>query len=175
MLCILITWVFNYSDIEHGFWSETHSTQRFWYCSPNSLTLKPLGSPLSCPIYGYVIWNTTECHKPGMAVSPSFSFLRAVCRGLPAPGYHTARWTRWTWGWHSSSVADPEQQGVNHSFVQIQLNCHLPVTPRGCCPYGFLSLWFPTIEKGATEEEMVGWHHRLDGHEFEQTLGDSEA
>ena len=25
-------------------------------------------------------------------------------------------------------------------------------------------------EKGTTEDEMVGWHHRLDGHEFEQTL-----
>ena len=24
-----------------------------------------------------------------------------------------------------------------------------------------------------TEDEMVGWHHRLDGYEFEQTLGDS--
>ena len=24
-----------------------------------------------------------------------------------------------------------------------------------------------------TEDEMVGWHHRLNGHEFEQTLGDS--
>ena len=23
-------------------------------------------------------------------------------------------------------------------------------------------------KKGATEDEMVGWHHRLDGHEFEQ-------
>ena len=26
-------------------------------------------------------------------------------------------------------------------------------------------------EKGMTEEEMVGWHHRLNGHEFEQALG----
>ena len=25
-----------------------------------------------------------------------------------------------------------------------------------------------------TEDEMVGWHHRLNGHEFEQTPGDSE-
>ena len=25
-----------------------------------------------------------------------------------------------------------------------------------------------------TEDEIVGWHHVLDGHEFEQTLGDSE-
>ena len=23
----------------------------------------------------------------------------------------------------------------------------------------------------ATEDEMVGWHHRLDGHEFEQAPG----
>ena len=22
-----------------------------------------------------------------------------------------------------------------------------------------------------TENEMVGWHHRIDGHEFEQALG----
>ena len=26
-------------------------------------------------------------------------------------------------------------------------------------------------EKGTTEDEMVGWHHGLDGHEFEQALG----
>ena len=28
-------------------------------------------------------------------------------------------------------------------------------------------------EKGTTEDEMVGWHHLLNGHEFEQTPGDS--
>ena len=27
------------------------------------------------------------------------------------------------------------------------------------------------MEKGMTEDEMVGWHHRLNGHEFEQTPG----
>ena len=26
-----------------------------------------------------------------------------------------------------------------------------------------------------TEDEMVGWHHRLDGREFEQTLGDGDG
>ena len=26
-----------------------------------------------------------------------------------------------------------------------------------------------------TEDEMVGWYHRLNGHEFEQALGDSEG
>ena len=28
---------------------------------------------------------------------------------------------------------------------------------------------------GTTEDEMVEWHHRLYGHDFEQTLGDSEG
>ena len=32
-------------------------------------------------------------------------------------------------------------------------------------------------EKGKTEDEMVGWHHRLNGHEFEQALraGDGQG
>ena len=29
-------------------------------------------------------------------------------------------------------------------------------------------------EKGMKDNEMAGWHHRLNGHEFEQILGDSE-
>ena len=30
-------------------------------------------------------------------------------------------------------------------------------------------------EKGTTEDEMVGWHHRLDGHEFKQAPGDGDG
>ena len=32
-------------------------------------------------------------------------------------------------------------------------------------------------EKGMTEDEMIGWHHQLDGHEFEQALevGDGQG
>jgi len=30
-------------------------------------------------------------------------------------------------------------------------------------------------EKGVTEDEMVGWHHWLNGHEFEQIPGDREG
>ena len=29
-------------------------------------------------------------------------------------------------------------------------------------------------KRGTTEDEMVGLHHKFKGHEFEQTLGDSE-
>ena len=30
-------------------------------------------------------------------------------------------------------------------------------------------------EKGMTEDEMVGWHHQLKGHEFEQAPADREG
>ena len=30
-------------------------------------------------------------------------------------------------------------------------------------------------EKRTTEDEMAGWHHRLDGHEFEWTLGGGDG
>ena len=30
-------------------------------------------------------------------------------------------------------------------------------------------------EKGTTEDEIVGWHHQLNGHEFEQALGDRQG
>ena len=30
-------------------------------------------------------------------------------------------------------------------------------------------------EKGTTEDEMIGWHHQLNGHEFEQAPGDGDG
>ena len=75
-----------------------------------------------------------------------------------------------------------------------------PVNPKGNHPWIFIGrtdaealiLWPPDVksrlmgkdpdagkdwgqeEKGTTEDELVGWHHWLSGHEFEQTPGDSE-
>ena len=31
------------------------------------------------------------------------------------------------------------------------------------------------MRKGVTENEMIGWHHQLNGHEFEQTVGDGKG
>ena len=78
-----------------------------------------------------------------------------------------------------------------------------PVNPKGNQPWIFIGrtgaeaeapvLWPPDAknwlvgkdpdagkdwrqeEKGTTEDEMVGWHHRFNGYEFEQTLGDGEG
>ena len=30
-------------------------------------------------------------------------------------------------------------------------------------------------EKGMAEDEMAGWHHRVNGHEFEQAPGDGDG
>ena len=29
--------------------------------------------------------------------------------------------------------------------------------------------------RGSTEDEMLGWHHQLNGHEFKQTPGNNEG
>ena len=78
-----------------------------------------------------------------------------------------------------------------------------PVNPKGNQPWIFIGrtdaeansplLWLPDVkswligkdpdagknwrqeEKGMTEGEMVGWHHRLNGYGFEQTPGDGEG
>ena len=31
------------------------------------------------------------------------------------------------------------------------------------------------VEKGITEDKMVGWYHWLNGHEFEETLGGGDG
>ena len=78
-----------------------------------------------------------------------------------------------------------------------------PVSPKGSQPWIFIGrtvaeadipiFWPPVVKsqligkdpdagkdwgqegKGVREDEMIGWHHQLNGHEFEQTLGDSEG
>ena len=76
-----------------------------------------------------------------------------------------------------------------------------PVNPKGNQPWLFIGmtvaeasiLWPPDVkswltrkdpgagkdwrqeEKGMTEDEMIGWHHWLNGHEFEQAPGDGEG
>ena len=35
--------------------------------------------------------------------------------------------------------------------------------------------WGQDENMGGTEDETVGWHHWLNGHEFEQTHGDNEG
>ena len=38
-----------------------------------------------------------------------------------------------------------------------------------------LNYMFKLCHNAMTEDEMAGWHHQLNGHEFEQILGDGEG
>ena len=39
------------------------------------------------------------------------------------------------------------------------------IKAQNVCVGGAIKTW--QEEKGTTEDEMAGWHHRLDAHEFE--------
>ena len=88
---------------------------------------------------------------------------------------------------------------VLEKTLESPLDCKIkPVNPKGNQSLIFIGrtdveaetpiLWPPDVknwligkdpdtgkdwrqEKGPTEDEMVGWHHQLDGYEFEQALG----
>ena len=96
------------------------------------------------------------------------------------------------------------QTVVLEKTLESPLECKeiKPINPKGNQPWIFIGrtdakveapiLWPPNTksqfigkdpnsgkdwkqEKGMTEDEMVGWHHRLNGHQLEQTLEDSEG
>ena len=77
----------------------------------------------------------------------------------------------------------------NQSILkELSLNIHR----KGWCWSWSSIIWLPDVknwltgkdldagkdwrqeEKGKTQDEVVGWHHQLDGHEFEQALGISD-
>ena len=93
---------------------------------------------------------------------------------------------------------------VLEKTLESLLDCKIkPVNPKGKQPWTFIGrtdaeadapiLWpldtksqllakdsdagtdWRQEEWWMTDDEMIGWHHWLNGHEFEQTLGDSEG
>ena len=106
--------------------------------------------------------------------------------------YMLKNWCFWTVVLEKTPLESPLESPLD--FKEIQ-----PVHPKGDQSWVFIGrtdveaetpkLWSPDVkswliwkdpdagkdwgkeEKGTTEDEMVGWHHRLDGHEFEQAQG----
>ena len=73
---------------------------------------------------------------------------------LPGKSTLNIRWKNWCW---SSNIWPPD--------VESRLTGKDPDAGKE----------WRQEEKGMTEDEMVGWHHRLNGPEFEKTLGDREG
>ena len=64
--------------------------------------------------------------------------------------------------------------GVSDAEAEAQILCFFLVSKLSGKDHDAGKDWRQE-EKGVSEDEMFGWHHRLNGHEFEQTLGDSEG
>ena len=105
-------------------------------------------------------------------------------------GWALKKWCVWTMMLEKTLKSPPDCKEIK------------PANPKGNQPWIFIGrtdaeteapiLWPPDVkswligknpdagkdwrreEKGTTEDEMVGWHHQLNGHEFEQTPGDGE-
>ena len=108
---------------------------------------------------------------------------------------HKEGWAPKNWCFQTTVLEKTLENPLGYKEIQ-------PVNPKGNKPWVFIGrteaeaetpiLWPPDAkgqltgkdldavkdwgqeEKGLTEDEMGGWHHRLNGHEFEQTLGSGE-
>ena len=67
-------------------------------------------------------------------------------------------WKNWYWSWSSKTLANWCKELTHWKKKN-------PDTGKD----------WRQEEKGATEDEMVGWHHWPNGHEFEQTQADNEG
>ena len=109
---------------------------------------------------------------------------------------HKEGWALKNWCFQTVVLEKTLESPMDNEEIQ-------PVNPKGNQPWVFIGrtdakaeapiLWPPDVnswhigkdpdagkdwgqeEKWETEIEMVGWHHWLNGHEFEQTPGDSEG
>ena len=63
----------------------------------------------------------------------------------------------WCWSWSSDTLATW---------------CDEPVIAKDS---NTRKDWGQQEEKGAIEDEMIGWHHQVNGHEFKQPPGDTEG
>ena len=111
---------------------------------------------------------------------------------------HKESWALKNWCFPTTALKKTLESPLDSKEIQ-------PVNPKGNRPWIFIGrtdaeaeaealiLWPPNVKswliwkdpdagkdlrqenKGMTEDEMVEWHHWLNGHEFEQTLGDGEG
>ena len=58
-----------------------------------------------------------------------------------------------------------------HIYVCVYTYTYVSKFTRLLEAYSFYICDTPTLDQGMTEDEMVGWHHQLNGHEFEQGPG----
>ena len=146
-----------------------------------------------------------SCDQPGQHVKKQRHHFADKCSSSQSYGFSSSHVWMWELdheeGWAPKNWCF--QNVVLEKTFESPLDSKemKPVNPKGNQPWIFIGradietpILYPTYgksqligkdsdawknwgqqEKGATDNEMVGWHHRLNGYEFEQTLGDSEG
>ena len=150
-------------------------------------------------VYIYIKYTHTRCiKKQGHRIankdtySQSYCFFSSHARMWELD--HNEGWALKNWCFWSVVLEKTLESPLDSKEIKS-------VNPKGNQPWIFTGktdaeapiLWPPDVkswligkdpnaakdwgqkEKGATENELVGWHHSLNGHEFEQTPGDSEG
>ena len=154
----------------------------------------------ACNFYGGLPFPSPVDHvlsEPFTMIRPSWVALHSMAHSFIESGKAVDHKEGWTpKDWYFWAV-------VLEKTLESPLDCKetKPVNPKGNQSWMFIGrtdaeaeasiLWPPDAksqfirkdsdtgkdwrreEKGMTEDEMVGWHHRLHEHEFEQALGDS--
>ena len=116
-------------------------------------------------------WSTSTCHKPPKSPTLQFKSMN-VCwrRLLKVP---------WTAG--RSNQSTPKEINPEYPLEGLMLKLklqnfgHLMGRASSLEKTLMLGKDWGQEEKGMTEGEMVRWHRQLNGHEFEQALGDGEG
>ena len=139
--------------------------------------------------------------KPGESVARSQSDRRCTAGEAMWPVVAKAQELDHKGGWEQDNWCC--QTVLLQKTLESHSDCKeiQPVHPQGNQSWIFIGrtdaeapiLWLPDVkswltgkgpdagkdwgqeEKGVTEDEVVGWHHQLRGHEFQETLGDSEG
>ena len=160
--------------------------------------LNPLPS-LQWQLLGYMWRYLPDIKSRDITLSTKVCAVKAMV--FPVVTYRNESWTiKEGWepkNWYFQIV-------VLEKTLESPLDCKglKPVDPKGSQPWMFIGwtdaeteapvLWLSDAksqligkdcnagkdwqqEKGVSEDELVGWHHWLNGHEFEKTMGDSEG
>ena len=151
-------WCFTFD----GFWQMEMTCVHHCSSTGNSFTaysILPSPSPHLQPLAAFFFSSLSpwfyfkpfpECYIVGILQYQAFSvwFLQSILK-RSVLGVH---WKDWCLSWNSSTLA---------TWCRVD---SLEKDPDAGRDWG-------QEEKGTTEDEMAGWHHRLDGREFEWTPG----
>ena len=175
-------WKSNWSDFPRIFLSyfiQSQSVQFTSFTQSHPTLCNPMNwSMPGLPVHHQLLeFTQTHVHWVGDAIQPSHPLSSP---SPPAPNPSNIRVfssestlrTRWPKYWSFSFSISPSTE--HPGLISFRMDWLNLLAVRGTLKsllQHYSSkvsiLWRFPLEKGRTEDELVGWHHQLNGHEFE--------